>query len=222
MSERDDLAEQAYSTVPVGSMTRAERNAVGRRFDEIFPPETDPEEIKLNRMAQQFYEASGLDLLGVDKPKVVAGLRAVLAMQQGAATGSSPLFVQTQAVRDQLAHAMGGMDYMLTLQRDVEGVWGRLVDPTNPAAVSKYIREVVLCATDELHEVLAEVHWKPWKSSRGIKDMPKYREEMADVLHFILDLYLAAGLTGQDIVLDYVAKHRANMARSESPEYKAS
>ena len=58
MSERDDLAEQAYSTVPIGpgSMTGAERDAIGRRFDEIFPPEM-----------------------------------------------ASPLFAQTQAVRDQLA-----------------------------------------------------------------------------------------------------------------------
>ena len=171
MSERDDLAEQAYSTVPIGpgSMTGAERDAIGRRFDEVFPPGTD----------------------------------------------SSP-------VPDQIAHAMGGMDYMLSLQRDVEGIWGRLVDPADPAAVSKYIREVVLCATDELHEVLAEVHWKPWKSSHGIKDMSKYREEMADVLHFILDLYLAAGLTGQDIVLDYVAKHYENLERNKSASYRAS
>jgi len=183
MSERDDLAEQAYHQLPV--------------------PE-DPEEARLNRLAQRFYEASDLSLLGVDKPKVVEGLRAVLNQPEP------------------LTQAATGLSHMLELQRNIERVWGRLVDPDDPAAVSKYIREVVLCATDELHEVLGEVHWKPWKTTRGIKDMPKYREEMSDVLHFILDLYLAAGLTGEDIVQDYVAKHHENLRRNSSTEYRDS
>jgi NTP pyrophosphatase (non-canonical NTP hydrolase) len=121
-----------------------------------------------------------------------------------------------------LAAAVEGMDYLLANQRDVEAVWGRLIDPDDPEAVSTYIRDVVLCATDELHEVLAEVNWKPWKDSRGIKDISNYREEMADVLHFILDLYLAAGLTGKDIVKDYIAKHQKNLARATSAAYRES
>jgi NTP pyrophosphatase (non-canonical NTP hydrolase) len=115
-----------------------------------------------------------------------------------------------------------GFDFLLGMQREVERVWGRLVDTEDPEAVSVYVRDVVLCATDELHEVLAEVNWKPWKEKRGIKDIDKYREEMADVLHFILDLYLAAGLNGKDIVLDYMAKHYENLARQRSTEYRNS
>lgn len=33
---------------------------------------------EVNVQAQRFYEASGLNLWGTDKPKIVAGLRAVL------------------------------------------------------------------------------------------------------------------------------------------------
>src|SRR5690625_1271548 len=109
------------------------------------------------------------------------------------------------------ADSVAVLDNMLDLQRDVERGWGRLPDPEDADAVSTYLREVILCATDELHEVLAEVHWKPWKQSRGIKDVAAYREEVADVMHFILDLYLAAGLTGEDIYQDYVAKHKINI-----------
>lgn len=121
-----------------------------------------------------------------------------------------------------VAEGANGLDFMLDLQREVESKWGRLPDTEDPEAVSSYIREVVLCATDELHEVLAEVHWKPWKDKRGIKDMDKYREEMADVMHFILDLYLAAGLTGNDIIMDYMSKHYENIDRTESIAYRAS
>lgn len=142
---------------------------------------------------------------------------------QDYAKGHSPSMVQDMGDTSEVIHqAETGLNYMLGLQRTVEERWGRAVDPSDPEAVSKYIREVILCATDELHEVLAEVHWKPWKDSRGIKSMSNYREEMADVLHFILDLYLAAGLTGRDIVVDYTAKHYTNLGRTESAEYKES
>lgn len=118
------------------------------------------------------------------------------------------------------AESVAVLDTMLDLQRDVERGWGRLPDPEDAEAVSTYLREVILCATDELHEVLAEVHWKPWKQPRGIKDVAAYREEVADVMHFILDLYLAAGLTGEDIYQDYVAKHNINIDRTTNSQYK--
>lgn len=129
---------------------------------------------------------------------------------------------QIDEAMEPIAAASDGFDFLLGLQRKVESLWNREVDPNDPDAVSQYIRDVILCATDELHEVLAEVHWKPWKDSRGIKDVGKYREEMADVLHFILDLYLAAGLTGRDIVLDYMTKHYENLNRVQSTEYRSS
>lgn len=108
---------------------------------------------------------------------------------------------------------------MFAAQKIVEEQWGRLVDPTNPEHVSQYVREVVLCASDELHEVLAEVHWKPWKQSRGIKDMAAYREELADLMHFVIDLYLAGGLTAQDMYMDYMSKHDENVRRRSDQDY---
>jgi NTP pyrophosphatase (non-canonical NTP hydrolase) len=115
-----------------------------------------------------------------------------------------------------------GFNLLLKMQHSLEEKWGRDVDVNDPEAVSRHIRDTILCTTDELHEVLAEVNWKPWKDSRGIKDVDKYREEMADVLHFVLSLYLAAGVSGQEIVTDYMAKHQENLARTRSAEYKAS
>ena len=146
----------------------------------------------------------------------------IIEEQARLAYAPEPPEITSEAVQELVSSAETGLNFMLSLQRNIEGVWGRQVDPDDPEAVSKYIREVVLCATDELHEVLAEVHWKPWKDSVGIKDIDKYREEMADVLHFILDLYLAAGLSGRDIILDYMAKHYENLERNSSAEYRAS
>lgn len=111
------------------------------------------------------------------------------------------------------------IDELLTMQKVLEQAWGRLPDLEDSAAVSSYIRQTVLCATDELHELLHEVHWKPWKASCGIHDVEAYREELADVLHFILDLYLVAGLTGDDLVHDYVSKYQENMRRVTDSTY---
>lgn len=112
------------------------------------------------------------------------------------------------------------IDELLTLQTSLEQAWGRLPDLTDAEAVSEYIRQTVLCATDELHELLHEVHWKPWKEGHGIRDVEAYREELADVVHFVLDLYLAAGLTGDDLVDDYFSKHHENVRRLIDPAYK--
>ena len=112
------------------------------------------------------------------------------------------------------------IDELLTLQKSLEQAWGRLPDLTDAEAVSEYIRQTVLCATDELHELLHEVHWKPWKEGHGIRDVEAYREELADVVHFVLDLYLAAGLTGDDLVNDYFSKHHENVRRLIDPAYK--
>lgn len=111
------------------------------------------------------------------------------------------------------------LDVLLCLQRRIEDQWNRLPEPDNPESVSQYIREVALCLEDELHEALEHVHWKPWKTSRGFKDVAKYREELADVLHFVLDLYIAAGMNGKDIYQDYLAKHQENVRRRSSEEY---
>lgn len=118
-----------------------------------------------------------------------------------------------------IEQASVGLQYLLGLQHTVETGWNRLPDQGDPEWQSQYIREVVLCATDELHELLAEVHWKPWKNKSGIKDLAKYREELADVLHFVLDLYLAAGLSGEDMVTDYVSKNEENISRLTRTEY---
>ena len=111
------------------------------------------------------------------------------------------------------------LDVLLRLQRRIEDQWDRLPNPEDTESVSRYIREVALCLEDELHEALEHVHWKPWKTSRGFKDLSKYREELADVLHFVLDLYIAAGMDGKDIYQDYLAKHKENVRRRSSEEY---
>ena len=191
MSEKDDLVEQVFHAPEVPAMRPEGWVELG---GQLF---TKAEWAVVQTYAQGCSEAAVLEAQAAPYQEF-----------------SSSEVMQEMALRGEQ-----GLDFMLGLQRDVEDAFGRLPDPSDAEQVSTYIREVILCATDELHEVLAEVHWKPWKESRGIKDVTKYREEMADVLHFILDLYLAAGLSGREIISDYMSKHYENLSRSSRVEY---
>jgi hypothetical protein len=70
----------------------------------------------------------------------------------------------------------------------------------------------VLAATDELHEFLNEVPWKPWASH-----MQENREaavnEIVDAMHFISNLLATFNVTGPELTAAYKAKQIRNAQR---------
>lgn len=95
------------------------------------------------------------------------------------------------------------------LQRESFGI-----DPADmsPEARSQYIKDMVLAATDELHEALAEVGWKPWATSRHLNN-DAFIGELVDVLHFLVNLWLAAGATAEQVRDRYIEKSIRNARR---------
>lgn len=77
---------------------------------------------------------------------------------------------------------------------------------------AQFIKDMVLAATDELHEALAEVGWKPWATSRHL-NRDAYVGELIDVLHFWVNLCLAAGVTAQEVEIRYLNKAEKNARR---------
>lgn len=91
-----------------------------------------------------------------------------------------------------------------------------------PAARVAAIRMNVLAALDELHEVLHEAHgWKEW-SKAAPEVTPLFAEELADLLHFVLNLYLLAyptdtyEATADKLAYAYLAKNATNHIRAAS------
>lgn len=70
----------------------------------------------------------------------------------------------------------------------------------------------VLACTDELHEALNEIGWKPWASSRHINE-DKLKGELIDAWHFFMNLCLHAGLTPDELFKRYFEKRAINVAR---------
>lgn len=97
----------------------------------------------------------------------------------------------------------------LQLQRESFGVDpGQLED----AERADYVRSMTLALMDELHEALAEVGWKPWASGRHL-NRDAFVSELIDALHFLVNLFLVAGATSNEVAIKYFAKAAKNENR---------
>jgi predicted Zn-dependent protease len=110
----------------------------------------------------------------------------------------------------------GDVDFLVAIfvrQLEVQRAAG--TDPTvmvAKAEVIQYIKDMVLAAEDELHEVLGETGWKPWATSRHIHTTAA-QEEWIDVLCFVVNIALALGLSPQRVNQLHREKTTTNLAR---------
>lgn len=76
------------------------------------------------------------------------------------------------------------------------------------------VKDNVLAATDELHEVLHETSWKPWATNKKFNEA-EVQAELVDVLCFVLNLCLVSGLTADRLNALYLQKMAVNFKRQE-------
>jgi dimeric dUTPase (all-alpha-NTP-PPase superfamily) len=76
-----------------------------------------------------------------------------------------------------------------------------------------FVKDMVLAATDELHEVLNEVSWKPWTHGERHVNVHNYKKEVVDLFHFFMNLMLAVGMTPDELYEMYVTKRTVNERR---------
>ena len=73
-------------------------------------------------------------------------------------------------------------------------------------------------AEDELHEAMRELQWKPWANERGEWiNRDAFVGEIVDVLHFVGNLLLMAGVQGDELWHRYRAKVNVNIERQRTP-----
>ena len=77
---------------------------------------------------------------------------------------------------------------------------------------AEFVRWNILAATDELHEALNEVGWKPWATDRYF-NRDAFVGELIDVMHFIGNLLVTAGVTGEELSQRYHSKQQRNRYR---------
>lgn len=91
--------------------------------------------------------------------------------------------------------------------------------------IAEYIRDQVYWSTEELHEMCRELPYiKSWKDYSSLSPEEKFdmsnkaREEYIDVFHFVINIGVALGFTGDQLVDEYFKKHKINNERQENPK----
>lgn len=96
------------------------------------------------------------------------------------------------------------------LQRDL----GIKFENMTVEEVIDYIRKYALALTVEVVETLNETEWKPWKPGELKINHLGYRQELADVFIFFMNLMLADGIEADEMmqyVLDKININRHRM-----------
>ena len=84
--------------------------------------------------------------------------------------------------------------------------------PTKEARVR--MLHTALCR--EASEYLDLFNWKPWKLKKKEFDKASALDEIADIVHFVLELAIEGGISADEIVEAYFAKSQVNTIRRQS------
>ena len=77
----------------------------------------------------------------------------------------------------------------------------------------EYIKDMVLAAHSELTEILNEINWKPWKKTTKTVDVKKFKKEIIDLQHFVINLALSANMDSKEFFELYDSKNKENLKR---------
>lgn len=82
--------------------------------------------------------------------------------------------------------------------------------------VQMRLKDLAYRTVEELSEATNCLKNKPWKDSFIATDKEHFEEELADALHFFVELLITAGLSPEDVFLLYFKKHHVNQFRQRS------
>lgn len=79
----------------------------------------------------------------------------------------------------------------------------------------QFLKDMHIAQTDEMHETLGEIGWKPWATSRHV-NIEAAQGELVDEFHFFLNRCMALRLTPEQLFAKYQAKRTKNQKRQEA------
>lgn len=82
----------------------------------------------------------------------------------------------------------------------------------NDVKSQKFINEMVLALMVEAGEAIQTTDWKTWRPNQKTS-MIKFRKEVIDILHFAINLCIAATITDEEVYKLFMQKSRLNIRR---------
>ena len=118
---------------------------------------------------------------------------------------------------------MDKLEDIFNFQSDLQerlGIPGKI--KTDEAMRQQYINQMALAIHEETVEVLCATRYKDpalvpfgWKKEQKF-DRDNFREEVVDLMHFIVNLALADGMTSKEFYDRYVQKNKENHSRIDN------
>lgn len=84
-----------------------------------------------------------------------------------------------------------------------------------PSDMGGRISAVCTAMIHEAVELQRLTNWKWWKRPAEF-DVPAAREELIDVMHFVIQAAIELGMNPSDILAEYRKKHEINMERDRN------
>lgn len=122
---------------------------------------------------------------------------------------------------DGLTVPINPLSAIFRIQEKLQEHYGKLPSQLSPEKeLPQFIKDMVLAATDELHELLNRTPWKPWRSYKFPEDyhpsdeeLREIKMELVDVFHFFINLCLAFNMSADELFKFYIAKNKENLDR---------
>lgn len=99
------------------------------------------------------------------------------------------------------------------VQRTFQNMLGYDFEQMTTKEKVEYVRTYVLAGVAELIEALDETSWKPWSHGDPWIDEEALGKEMIDVMHFAVNVFLAAGWDADRVHERFLAKNQINRDR---------
>lgn len=79
----------------------------------------------------------------------------------------------------------------------------------------QFIKDMYVALDDEMHELLGEIGWKPWATSRHI-NRDAAVSELVDAWHFMMNFMLVLGVDASELEELYYQKRQKNIDRKNA------
>lgn len=116
------------------------------------------------------------------------------------------------------------LQFMMDCQRTFQQRFGDNFEEMDDKERSAFIKNHGYFIIEEMTELFREIpyhkSWKDystWNEEKTAQQWEKAREEYIDVIHFVINVGLALGLTSDDVVRMYIDKNKVNIQRQEDP-----
>lgn len=125
-------------------------------------------------------------------------------------------------IADMLATIFAGQRLLMEKYEEIERRNGTVVvrskyfGAIDDRQVQMRIKDLAFRTVEELTEATNCLKNKPWKDTFVATDVDHFYEELADALHFLVELCITAGLSAEDLFKLYFRKHAVNQFRQES------